>query len=151
VTEMIVNQLVVKAEELKSGDKLYGGSSHTGPAMFIERVEVLGNNTRILFEKSFIAEYTCPSGEECYIDREEEPAPPPESVKMKYYLHGGKEDNWEMLEENEQLLSLQLNENAKREYVYTGYEVDFDVEVFRDGKVFATHVNGVELEKPVRI
>jgi hypothetical protein len=77
--------------------------------------------------------------------KEQKAKKPEYPIKTKFYTHGCKESNYDQAEE------LKLSEEATRNFAYTGLEVSFDVMVFEDGKVFATHVNGMALVKPVQI
>lgn len=66
-------------------------------------------------------------------------------IKAKFLSHSGKEDNYYLGQE------LGLKGTTLDNFRYTGYEVEFDIEISEDGSVVATHVNGVALVKPVGI
>ena len=63
----------------------------------------------------------------------------------KFYTHAGKEDNYETGRE------LGLRGQTLDDFRYTGYEVEFDIQISKDGGVVATHVNGMALVSPVKI
>lgn len=67
--------------------------------------------------------------------------------KRKYYLHSSKEEGYDLADE----CGFDLDSPEAREMAYTGYEVSFDIEIERDGTVYATHLNGVALTERVRI
>jgi hypothetical protein len=66
-------------------------------------------------------------------------------IKAKIYLHGTKEDMWDQGEE------LKLTKSQLQEFIYTGYEVGIDIEVDNTGQAWATHLQGVKLERKVKI
>lgn len=68
-------------------------------------------------------------------------------IKDKFYSHSGKEDGMEDAER----LGFERQSDAFETYCRTGYETEFDVLVYEDGTVKATHVNGVALVEPVEI
>lgn len=147
--------MIVKAKDIQEGDELYGAIDAADDTVTMTVAEVDVNTdaskARILFRDSFIAELVMNADVDCKVARNKS-VETKEMVKRKYYLHGpGKDGNWEALEEDEDLMSLKMSEEAKRTYIYTGYEVELDVEVYRNGEVYATHVNKVKLEKPIRI
>ena len=46
---------------------------------------------------------------------------------------------------------LELTESQLQEFIYTGYEVGIDIEIDNKGQAWATHLQGVKLERRVRI
>lgn len=66
-------------------------------------------------------------------------------LKAKFYTHSSKDSNYEYGEE------LGLKGETLDSWRYTGYEVEFDIEISKDGSTVATHVNGVALTTPVKI
>ena len=66
-------------------------------------------------------------------------------IKTKLYCHSSKDSMWAQGEE------LGLSDEALSNFIYTMYEVEFDVEIDENGYVYATHVNGMKLESPVGI
>ena len=62
---------------------------------------------------------------------------------IKYYLHQDKDSNWDYAKE------LELGENASHTFAYTAGELEFTLLVNEDGSSYITHVEGVELIKPV--
>lgn len=67
--------------------------------------------------------------------------------EMKFYLHSSKEDSWEYARE----LGMEGDEKFMDKFRYTGYEVEFDCTVEKDGTVLAHKVNGVELVEPIKL
>jgi hypothetical protein len=66
-------------------------------------------------------------------------------IYTKLYSHSQKDTLCEKGEE------LGLSEKAMEKFVYTLYEVVFDVEINREtGEVMITSVNGMELREPVK-
>lgn len=73
-------------------------------------------------------------------------------IKNKIYWNQSKESNYDTIEEIEEENPNFFNDDkAKEDFVFTGYEVDCDVEIHPDGRVFATHFMGVKLERKVEI
>jgi len=60
-------------------------------------------------------------------------------------VSSSKEEMWAQGEE------LGLSDEALSTFIYTMYEVEFDVEIDENGNTYATHVNGVKLESTVEI
>ena len=71
----------------------------------------------------------------------------------RFYWHSSKESNWETIYdlEPEDGIVFFKNEEARNNFVYTGYEVHCDAEIHDDGRVFATHFMGVKLPQKVQI
>jgi hypothetical protein len=65
--------------------------------------------------------------------------------KYKLYLHADKESNWGHAEK------LGLEGDQARNFAYTCYEVEVNLEVHQDGSAFATHFSGVELKTKVKV
>ncbi len=63
----------------------------------------------------------------------------------KIYLHGTKEGMWEQGEE------LGLTKSQLQNFIYTGYEVEINIEIDNTGQAWATHVQGVKLERKVKV
>ena len=73
-------------------------------------------------------------------------------IKNKIYWHQSKESNWNTIDKIEEDHPNFFNDDeAKNNFIYTGYEVECDVEIHPDGRVFATHFMGVELKERVEI
>jgi len=68
-------------------------------------------------------------------------------IADKFYSHSGKEDGMD----DAAKLGFERGTAAFETYCRTGYETTFDVLVYEDGTVKATHVNGVALVEPVEI
>ena len=67
--------------------------------------------------------------------------------RYKDYLHADKEGNWRRAEK----LGLVEGTEAFEYFIYTLYEVGFDMEVDTEtGDTFIIAVNGVELKKPIK-
>jgi len=66
-------------------------------------------------------------------------------LKTILYLSSSKDT----MEDQDEKLG--LSDEAMSNFVYTMCEVEFDVEVDEFGNAYATHLNGVKLERPVRI
>lgn len=66
-------------------------------------------------------------------------------LKTKLYCHSNKESMYDKGEE------LGLSDEALDNFIYTMYEVEFDVEIDESGNAYATHLNGVKLERPVEL
>jgi len=73
--------------------------------------------------------------------------------KMKYCLHSSKEQNLEIIDYDMAKKGVEFsNEEAKDDFVYTAYEVVFDVEIdLNSGVVKVTHINGVKISEKVII
>lgn len=65
--------------------------------------------------------------------------------EITFYSHTTKDDNWETSRE------YGLDEEAQRNFSYTGYEITFTCDLLKDGTVMAKEVNGVPLIEPVKI
>ncbi len=63
----------------------------------------------------------------------------------KIYLHSTKESMWEQGEE------LKLTKSQLQEFIYTGCEVSIEIEIDNNGQAWATHLQGVKLERKVRV
>jgi hypothetical protein len=71
-------------------------------------------------------------------------------VEIKLYVGTDKDDNWYKLESDAVLVEANLSEAAKRNFVYSGYEVALEGTVnVRTGKFRCHSVNGVKLERPI--
>ena len=46
---------------------------------------------------------------------------------------------------------LGLTKSQLQEFIYTGYEVRIDIEIDNNGQAWATYVQGVKLERKVKI
>lgn len=68
-------------------------------------------------------------------------------LKHKFYSHSDKEGD----PEEGRLVGFDYNSEAYDNFRRAGYEIVFDVLVFEDGTVKATHVNGIALMEPVEI
>ena len=69
-----------------------------------------------------------------------------ENAKTNVFLHSDKETMWNKGEE------LGLDGKALEKFMYTGYEVKIEVEVdIKTGEAFATYIQGVKLETPVKV
>jgi len=67
--------------------------------------------------------------------------------RYKDYLHGSKEDNWRRAEK----LGLVEGTEAFEYFIYTLYEVGFDMEVDTEtGETWIIAVNGTKLETPTK-
>ena len=84
-------------------------------------------------------------GVEEELDRLTSPPPDPFPKKTKFYTHSSKESNYEQGEE------LGLSESSLAKFVYAGYELTIDIEVEENGEAYATHFEGVELPRKVKI
>ena len=65
--------------------------------------------------------------------------------EITFYSHANKEDNWDTSR------NYGLDEEAQRNFAYTGYEIAFTCDLMKDGTVLAKAVNGVALMEPVKI
>lgn len=67
--------------------------------------------------------------------------------RINYYLHGGKEENWQIGKE------LSLSEDTiLNQFRFTGYEVSFELEVNEDGTNTVLQINGIDVsEKGINI
>ena len=73
-------------------------------------------------------------------------------IKRKMYWHSSKSTNsYEICEIEEKHGNFFEDEKAEENFIYTGYEINCDVEVHPDGSVFATHFMGKKLSERVRI
>ena len=52
---------------------------------------------------------------------------------------------WEQGEE------LKLTKSQLQEFIYTGCEVSIEIEIDNNGQAWATHLQGVKLERKVRV
>ncbi len=67
-------------------------------------------------------------------------------IKTSMGLYRSKEDNYDIADD----LNI-TDETFMNKFKHTGYEILMDVEIQKDGIVFALTLNGVQLEKPVLI
>jgi hypothetical protein len=68
-------------------------------------------------------------------------------LRYKTYLHGSKEQNYGLASD----FGLADNERFVNKFVYSLYEVDFDMDVDTNtGESWIVAVNGVRLENPVK-
>lgn len=72
-------------------------------------------------------------------------------IKSEMYLHSGKDDNAYHLETLMKEKDVVFDEDAQRAFLYAGYEVELNILINQNGFAYATHVNGVKLEQPVKI
>ena len=69
-------------------------------------------------------------------------------IKFPFYFHSDKDSNYERAMADEWSLSSE----AMVKFLYAGYEIRIDCEVDTDtGQVYAYALEGVALEKPVKI
>lgn len=67
-------------------------------------------------------------------------------IESTLYLHSNKEDNYQ------HLIDDGVPDEIARRFFYMGCEVKIDVQLDPDtGIAYATHLNGVELEHPVKV
>ena len=53
----------------------------------------------------------------------------------KFYLHGCKDSNWDMIDEIQEETGHVFSDEAKENLPYTAYEVEFTINVYSDGTV----------------
>lgn len=71
----------------------------------------------------------------------------PKKLRYKEYLHSDKEDNDYKARE----FGIDSNEKFMDKFLYSLYEVEFDMEVDTEtGETWILKVNGVELKEPVK-
>ena len=73
-------------------------------------------------------------------------------IKQTIYWHSSKEDNYCKIEDIEDDHPHFFDgDEAKQNFIYTGYEVECETEIHPNGEVFVTHFMGIELKEKVRI
>lgn len=68
-------------------------------------------------------------------------------IAYKFYSHSGKEDNLDDAEN----FGFEDGSDEWDRFRRSGYETAFDTLVYEDGRIMATHVNGVALVEPVEL
>jgi hypothetical protein len=123
-TATLSNKLPKELEELKKLARIHGLSNNPATQQILDEFQGRFDKTKQLANKKVYP------------------------IKDKFYTHSDRDS---ASSEDARRLGFDQRSEEFRNYSGAGHETEFDVLVYEDGTVKATHVNGVALTEPVEI
>ena len=125
----------MKVKIIKANDNDCWYSEHIGEEFDVEERD---EEYIIIDYKDTIGTVYIIDKDDCEVIEEENKS----SFIEKIYIHRQKEDNWDIVNK---AIELGFNKTIANDLVYLGYEVEFEVEIFNDGKNRVLSIDGEDV------